>query len=389
MNWPDKIQKIVHSKVALYFLSFLLFCLIFEWTFSLTMIGATYFDFHLYGKITNIIRPFLFLILLVSLFEEKKYSIILYSVIFFLICTVSHAHSKQWMLFDLFLLPFFVVNFFSVKRFLNFLFYYLILFSILFFIVDYLGLSPRFEYSRFYKGVSISREALGFGHPNTVGYLLMVIGMIYVLKKTVIKQYDAIFLFGISAFCFFVPNSVTTSFIVFLLGLFCLFYKDNLSCSSISFSYKRVFLISVCSVVFFIIMIWMIAFTGIFKSIILSISDTLWARFYLGYEGVYKYGIKLFGQSVDFLPEHGGFPIDCTYFITPIVDGLLSFLFFIVLYSIALTISICKLQKKNVVILLLCLLYGVSEYIGRGLFMFLFLQMAYCLINIKNSTISE
>lgn len=381
MTLFQNIQNSKYNKIFLSFLLFLLFLLFVEWTLRITMIGGTYFDFYSYGKITKIIRPLLFLILLGKFVEEKKYVFVFCLLILFLLCTVSHAHSKTWMLFDLFLLPFFIIKFYSVRNSYNFLFYSLVVFFVCISCLDLLGLSPRIEYSREYKGIFVSREALGFGHPNTVGYLLMIISMLYVLKKTVVNKFDVIILLGISAFCFFVPNSITSSFIVFLLGVFCFFYKDSSAVKHNSPLSKKVFCIIFSGLCLFIVFIWFIALTGSFQNILTSLSDTLWARFSLGNQGYYTYGVKIFGQTIDFLPEHGGFPIDSTYFYTPIVNGLIPFLVFILFYSLAVTIGICAHNLKFFVILFLCLLYGISEYIGGSLFIFLFLPLADYFVN--------
>ncbi|SFK44638.1 hypothetical protein [Succinivibrio dextrinosolvens] len=387
---PLYLKNYYIDRIVPFFLFSLFFVLLLEWALKTTNLGYTFFDFLLFGKITNIIRPFIFLLFLTKLFIEKKYKFIVYCIFFFVFCTISHAHSKSWMLFDLFYLPFILLHFFSIDKIYFFLFYWLLCFFVVIASLDLMGWSFSSEiFKRNNIDSFVIRRSLGFSHPNAVGYFLMIISMIYYLKGNIVKKFDFVIFLSLSFFVFWVPNSWSSSIILFLLSCVSFVHRFYKSIYITFSSFKIVFTIILFALILWVSLIWIIAFFDLFRENISAISSTLWARFSLGEAGVNKFGIKFFGQLISFKPEDGGFPIDSTYFVMPIVDGLVPSLFFLCFFSFALARGIFDYKYKYVFVLLLCLLYGVSEGICGSLFVFLFLPTIDYLIKVIQEKIKD
>lgn len=231
-------------------------------------------------------------------------------------------------------------------------------------IVLYLFLIGNISEVIFYRG-TILRHSLGFAHPNWLGVRVfqLVLAHVYLRRKR-LSLLDFSFMAAATAFVFYVPNCLTAFYALFILGVLLVLYrlseyieggKEKVSCLLI----VGALVVNVFSVVISSMDIrrntWLYQFDHIMSR------RFSWCHKALSYFGINLWGqdIKLYGRIMNSRVKL--FYIDTAYVAILLRYGILVYIFFSVLYIIAM---ICLFKQKRYFLLLILFVYatyGVME----------------------------
>lgn len=308
-----------------------------------------------------------------------------FSIRFFLVSTIIiftsyfiYITNHNFFLFDLFIIPLFITNFLSKKKFYNLFFYTYLSCTVLTFVLHFLGVLPHLEH---YRTDSV-RYALGFLHPNTLGLFCILISMLFFLKTSKLTLINSIFYLIIAFFCYFVPNSISATvvvFILFLLSIICNYIELEIY----SAEFKKILFICICIIVLsiFLVVIF-VGTTGVGEEIIKLLPGELWARFSMGNDAFQKYGLSLWGnQEVvhDII-------VDSAYYYLIVVKGCIPAIIYVLLFLTAIKKCIYFNDTRLLFIQLLTLIYGFSENtICYPYVMFVFVSLSYSLLSNNKS----
>ncbi len=328
-------------------------------------------NFKWFGSATRILRFFILgLGILSCWFYESKLKTAL-CVLFFAFSYIAHKYSGSWFLFDLFFIPLFLSKRININTVISIFFYVLAVAAIITVFLDIYNILPQLSFG---KRGKFERYNLGFAHPNSLGLMLMLLGMSLILKvkRVTFDHILALVLLGI--ICMVVPNSNTSAFTLLALAvLLCLTMKFqniklNLTASVIIFAVLLLFFTAV------IIAVYYVSLTGAFKEYIVRLPGAMWSRFSLGAEAYAKYGFSLFGQPYN--PKYtnpGFFVVDCTCFYLPVFIGIIPSIVYLLLVYRAIWFSLRNSSFNLLLVQLLIFIYSVSEYIViYPLFMFIY-----------------
>ena len=239
----------------------------------------------------------------------------------------------------------------------------------------FIGAIPEYAYLR---GNGVIRHSLGFCHPNTLGFAFLTLSILYCLKKHQFKIGDYILLILIALFLYLIPNSETPCVCIFIMGSY-LFIKDNVKYKKrnriIPTKIKKGFLF--LGVVGLVVIVYLVAYTGIGANHISKISGTLYTRFIHGATAIKNYGFSLWGQYIPMVgeddilkgaPVSSYFTIDCVYFYLPIVIGIFPSCFFAYYYIHSMIVSLNKKNRKLLMAAFILLFYGIAEVNAISLF---------------------
>lgn len=295
-------------------------------------------------------------------FEKRRFFVFL--ILLFFVCFAKF----KWAIFDLFFIPILLSGLVSSKLVYKFSLLGLLFGCLCVCCMSYFGL---FHDVTFYRAASI-RYHLGFSHPNAFGFTLTIVGMLYTLLYYRIKFYNCFFvLLFLSLFCYFVPNSVTASSVIFLLFIILLAFRAGLF--NFVLLHKKLILILTFFILFlFIFLFFYISVTHhgleLFKNKIL---ETFGARLTLTGEALKSYDFSLLGQktltsgNLDILLGRNTslkyMVMDSLYISFPIRIGVLPGIMFAICYVIAMTNTIIRNNFMLFFIQLLLLIYSFSE----------------------------
>lgn len=320
---------------------------------------------YIFSRFQKICR-FLLIILyfyffIYKFFDRKK--ILFFATLSFLVC----FSNKKWMVFDLLFIPLLLADFVSYKKILRISISALIAGSFCVIVLNSLGFFPKFEY---YRTIDVVRYSFGFAHPNRLGFVtIVIVGLIALLmyqRKLII---NIVLILAVVLFCYFVPNSTTSSLTALL--FFVAFSVSKVIPTSFVFYYKKFIFLITC--VFLCGVIYLLYYIVINKSgwdfFNSKFFYTVLARLKLSYEAYNRYGFSLLGQSINFMGsvprmmgENGRyFILDSLYFYAPIVIGLIPTFIFFAFYLFAMKTAIWRTNLFLYLILLSFLVYSFSE----------------------------
>lgn len=307
------------------------------------------------------------------LFEEYIHGFdikrLCYFFVFMSLSVLFVLLNSTWNLFDFFFVPLFLSNLFSYKTVINIVFYTFVISVLCVIVLFALKLIPAANYHRGF----ILRRSLGFGHPNALGLMVMMISMVLVLKTQSITFGIKCILLFFSLFCLAIPNSYASGlFLLFILVLmhFIEKFEGILRRNSVKlFCLFLFFMFITISFVYFI------AFTNSLRELFVNLPGESWARFDMGRDAIYQYGVSIWGNNLTNPDGSSSSPIiDCTYFNLPVYMGIIPAFIYLGMYI--LLVRKCIYLKNFRLFLIQCvvLLYGISENIfNYPCFMFLFL----------------
>ena len=280
--------------------------------------------------------------------------------VFFIVSYITHKFSGSYFLFDLFFIPIFlskIVDFNTIVK----IFFYVIVFAVITAVIlDIYEVLPQKSFGTRGKFV---RYNLGFAHPNSLGLMLMLLGMLFVLKVKKLTFDHLLVLVLLGIICVVVPNSYTSAYVLFMLAfVLCLI----ISTQRILFVTLIVIFISI------IVSVYFLSFSDYFKDYLHKLPETLHIRFRFGAEAYIKYGLSIFGQPYSPKDTYPGyFIVDSTLFYLPVFIGIVPSIIYMLLVSRAVWLSVKCNNFVLLVVQFLIFIYSISEYIViYPLFMF-------------------
>ena len=349
-----KESKMIANMVYISLIIFLSFYAIDRTTLSRMV------DFSCFARVTGVLRYIILGLGILSCFYENKLKTIV-CILYFVFSYMTYRLSGTWFLFDLFFIPLFLSKRINSTSVISIFFYVIAIATIITVFLDIYNILPQVSFGQRGKFV---RYNLGFAHPNSLGLMLMLLGMLFILKVKCIRFEHLLVPVMLGLICIVVPNSNTPAFILFVLAasLFLIMKFQNYQ-----FGLTAGTVLGVCLLLFFIaviIAVYYLSLTGTWKEYIMKLPGALWARFSMGAEAYTKYGFSLFGQ-----PYHpkdtdpGYFIVDCTYFYLPIFIGIIPSLAYLLLVYRAVWLSIKSNCFNLLIIQILVFIYSISEYI--------------------------
>ena len=330
---------------------------------------SSVYNFSYFSSVTKILRYFIFSIGLFGCFlYESKLKTVLCTV-FFIVSYITHKFSGSYFLFDLFFIPIFLSKIVDFNTIVKIFFYVIVIAVITTVFLDIYEVLPQKSFGTRGKFV---RYNLGFAHPNSLGLMLMLLGMLFVLKvkKLTFDHLLVPILLGI--ICIVVPNSYTSAYALFMLAfVLCLiirFQNCNLTIANQRILFVTLFVVFIS----IIVSVYFISFLDYFKNFLHKLPETLRARFCFGAEAYIKYGLSIFGQP--YYPKDtypGFFIVDSTLFYLPVFIGIVPSIIYMLLVSRAVWMSVKYNNFVLLVVQFLIFIYSISEYIViYPLFMF-------------------
>ena len=330
---------------------------------------SSVYNFSYFSSVTKILRYFIFSIGLFGCFlYESKLKTVLCTV-FFIVSYITHKFSGSYFLFDLFFIPIFLSKIVDFNTIVKIFFYVIVIAVITTVFLDIYEVLPQKSFGTRGKFV---RYNLGFAHPNSLGLMLMLLGMLFVLKvkKLTFDHLLVPILLGI--ICIVVPNSYTSAGVLFMLVFaLCLIIRFQ-NCNLTIANQRILFVTLIVIFISIIVSVYFLSFSDYFKDYLHKLPGTLHSRFRLGAEAYIKYGLSIFGQPYSPKDTYPGyFIVDSTLFYLPVFIGIVPSIIYMLLVSRAVWLSIKCNNFVLLVVQFLIFIYSISEYIViYPLFMF-------------------
>ena len=330
---------------------------------------SSVYNFSYFSSVTKILRYFIFSIGLFGCFlYESKLKTVLCTV-FFIVSYITHKFSGSYFLFDLFFIPIFLSKIVDFNTIVKIFFYVIVIAVITTVFLDIYEVLPQKSFGTRGKFV---RYNLGFAHPNSLGLMLMLLGMLFVLKVKKFTFDHLLVLVLLGIICVVVPNSYTSAYVLFMLAfVLCLIIRFQ-NCN-LTIANQRILLVTLFVVfISIIVSVYFISFSDYFKNFLHKLPETLHFRFRFGAEAYIKYGLSIFGQP--YYPKDtypGFFIVDSTLFYLPVFIGIVPSIIYMLLVSRAVWLSVKYNNFVLLVVQFLIFIYSISEYIViYPLFMF-------------------
>ena len=332
------------------------------------------YNFSNFNFVTDLLRYFIFSIGLVSCFlYESKLKTALCTV-YFIVAYITHKFSGSYFLFDLFFIPIFLSRIVTSRVVVKIFFYVLVITVISAVLLDIYEVLPQASFGTRGKFV---RHNLGFAHPNSLGLMLMLLGMLFVLKVKHLTFDHLLLPILLGIICIVVPNSYSSAYVLFMLAfLLCLIIRFQ-NCNLTIVAQRRFFVTLMIIFICIIALVYFLSFSEYFKDFIHKLPGTLLARLSLGAEAFQKYGFSLFGQP--YFPKDT--VVDSILFYLPIFIGIVPSIIYLLLVGRAVWLSIKSNNFVLLVIQFLIFIYSISE----AIVIYPFFMFAYFDYNTKVS----
>ena len=330
---------------------------------------SSVYNFSYFSSVTKILRYFIFSIGLFGCFLYESKLKTVSCIAYFILSCITHKFSGSYFLFDLFFIPIFLSKIVDFNTIVKIFFYVIVIAVITTVFLDIYEVLPQKSFGTRGKFV---RYNLGFAHPNSLGLMLMLLGMLFVLKvkKLTFDHLLVPILLGI--ICIVVPNSYTSAYVLFLLAfVLCLIIRFQY-CNLTIATQRILFVTLIVIFISIIVSVYFLSFSDYFKDYLHKLPETLHCRFRFGAEAYIKYGLSIFGQPYSPKDTYPGyFIVDSTLFYLPVFIGIVPSIIYMLLVSRAVWLSIKCNNFVLLVVQFLIFIYSISEYIViYPLFMF-------------------
>ena len=330
---------------------------------------SSVYNFSYFSSVTKILRYFIFSIGLFGCFlYESKLKTVLCTV-FFIVSYITHKFSGSYFLFDLFFIPIFLSKIVDFNTIVKIFFYVIVIAVITTVFLDIYEVLPQKSFGTRGKFV---RYNLGFAHPNSLGLMLMLLGMLFVLKVKKLTFDHLLVLVLLGIICVVVPNSYTSAYVLFMLAfVLCLIIRFQ-NCNLTIATQRILFVTLIVIFISIIVSVYFLSFSDYFKDYLHKLPETLHCRFRFGAEAYIKYGLSIFGQPYSPKDTYPGyFIVDSTLFYLPVFIGIVPSIIYMLLVSRAVWMSVKYNNFVLLVVQFLIFMYSISEYIViYPLFMF-------------------
>ena len=322
---------------------------------------SSVYNFSYFSSVTKILRYFIFSIGLFGCFlYESKLKTVLCTV-FFIVSYITHKFSGSYFLFDLFFIPIFLSKIVDFNTIVKIFFYVIVIAVITTVFLDIYEVMPQKSFGTRGKFV---RYNLGFAHPNSLGLMLMLLGMLFVLKVKKFTFDHLLVLVLLGIICVVVPNSYTSAYVLFMLAfVLCLIIRFQ-NCNLTIATQRILFVTLIVIFISIIVSVYFLSFSDYFKDYLHKLPETLHCRFRFGAEAYIKYGLSIFGQPYSPKDTYPGyFIVDSTLFYLPVFIGIVPSIIYMLLVSRAVWMSVKYNNFVLLVVQFLIFIYSISEYI--------------------------
>lgn len=326
------------------------------------------------GKI-NLIIHFLTLLIWLFLFSrgKRKKKELIPIIAFFVISFLSWRTSNNFKVFDVFFVPVLFSKFIDYKKIIKIYISTIILVSGIIILLYYRGFFPSYISTRDNGTI---RTSLGYGHPNTLGFLaLLLVILFYLYKNGKLNVVDYIIGYGASLWVYIYPNSITSSLLIFafvtvliIINLYQFLFKKNIIKS------RFLQFISIIGIPILIFAIYNLTISNYGSRITDDLLSTFASRFLLAYRGVKTYGIHLLGNtSIEYVGSVSQyfsssyseyFVIDCFYMYMLVSFGIIPTIYYF--YKMIDSIRVV-INKKNTVLWISLIIIAVFQICESGL----------------------
>ena len=302
--------------------------------------------------------------------ERVRRNTLIPLVLYIIVVLITTIYNKSFDFFDALFVAFVFRNKLSRERIIR-IFFWTILISCMFVILAYCA--GAFPYYVVRRTDGRERMHLGFVHPNSLGYYVMTISFIWVLKiKDKIKLIHVAILILVSLFLYIYPNSFSSAISLLLFAVYLLtnnvysFLFKNDVIKNVLVRYSVIVLVPIIVIVIY----WLV--TNVANASLASETlYTFFARFRLGSQAIQKYGIHLFGsRDIQFVGtatryfENSGlryFTVDCFYIQVLVKYGIVPTLFFLSYYIACLRACIKVYDSRLLGIFVILAVYSINE----------------------------
>lgn len=237
-----------------------------------------------------------------------------------------------------------------------------VLSAFLIFLIISLSLSGVIK-NLFFERKGYSRYALGFEHPNNLGFrVFIMVACWFWLRKDCIKIWDYVICVAMIIFVWAIPNSWTACMgmaAVMLMALIKPIYNK------MGDSLKKTVLIGMSAVA--CISNFGVVLTSIWfrnGGILAALNKLLSGRLYLSKEAIDYYGVHIWGQVTDnviYNPQSKTIIVDCGYVSILLSFGIIVYLLVSFLYVYSMYKEARNLHFENVCFLMIISLYMINE----------------------------
>ena len=322
---------------------------------------SSVYNFSYFSSVTKILRYFIFSIALFGCFLYESKLKTVSCIAYFILSYITHKFSGSYFLFDLFFIPIFLSKIVDFNTIVKIFFYVIVIAVITTVFLDIYEVLPQTSFGRRGKFV---RYNLGFAHPNSLGLMLMLLGMLFVLKVKKLTFDHLLVLVLLGIICVVVPNSYTSAYVLFMLAfVLCLIIRFQ-NCNLTIATQRILFVTLIVIFISIIVSVYFLSFSDYFKDYLHKLPETLHCRFRFGAEAYIKYGLSIFGQP--YYPKDtypGFFIVDSTLFYLPVFIGIVPSIIYMLLVSRAVWMSVKYNNFVLLVVQFLIFIYSISEYI--------------------------
>jgi len=330
---------------------------------------SSVYNFSYFSSVTKILRYFIFSIALFGCFLYESKLKTVSCIAYFILSYITHKFSGSYFLFDLFFIPIFLSKIVDFNTIVKIFFYVIVIAVITTVFLDIYEVLPQKSFGTRGKFV---RYNLGFAHPNSLGLMLMLLGMLFVLKVKKLTFDHLLVLVLLGIICVVVPNSYTSAYVLFMLAfVLCLIIRFQ-NCNLTIATQRILFVTLIVIFISIIVSVYFLSFSDYFKDYLHKLPETLHCRFRFGAEAYIKYGLSIFGQPYSPKDTYPGyFIVDSTLFYLPVFIGIVPSIIYMLLVSRAVWLSVKYNNFVLLVVQFLIFIYSISEYIViYPLFMF-------------------
>lgn len=293
-------------------------------------------------------------------------------VIFLLISFITLWRVNSVFL-DIFMLAFTARR--DFQKTINTFFYSLLLATVTIVCLDAIGIMPKYIT---YRSDGVRRYTLGFTHANYLAFMIVLLIIILLIKDN--EEHfmrDAFFVFLSTIFCYYVPNSITSTIILLIIGVIILtehayrfIFKKNIIQNKLI--QKGLIIALPCTAIIVYYLIFNLDGTFAF-----DINYTLLSRINQSRIAIEQYGFSFWGQKVDLVSsmaiyfgsasQRTFFALDSLFIYLPIRYGIVPSIYFAYQYTKSIRLYIKKKNSVAIMICLILILYSIIETVFLNL----------------------
>ena len=257
----------------------------------------------------------------------------------------------------------------NTKKTINTFFYSLMFSTVTIICINAIGIMPQYIS---YRSDGVRRYTLGFSHANYLGFMIVLLVAILLMKDDGKHRIRDTFLVIVATlFCYYIPNSLTATTMLLIMGaiiiiqqLYQHIFKKMIIQNKLV---QKILIIALpCTAVFLYYLVF-----NLNKSFTFDTNYTLWSRIAQSRNAMNRYGISIWGQNVGLVSsmeiyfgrarQGTFFALDSLFVYLPICYGIVPSIYFAYQYIKCMNLYI---KKNNFVAIMICVIlifYSMME----------------------------